>query len=120
MLDLERYMPVSSQPPISRDLSVCVDAELTAEELGDKIRETMRDQLDRLESVCILSETPYDQLPPQAHARMGMRPGQKNVLLRVIIRDHARTLTSQEANEIRDTVYRVIHQGARMELAAAQ
>jgi phenylalanyl-tRNA synthetase alpha chain len=120
MLDLERYVAVSSQPPIRRDLSVCVDGDLTEEELGDKIRESMRDQLDRLESVDALSETPYDQLPPQAHARMGMRPGQKNVLLRIIIRDHARTLTSAEANEIRDTVYKVIHQGDRQELAGVK
>jgi phenylalanyl-tRNA synthetase alpha chain len=120
MLDMERYVPVSHQPPAKRDISVAIDADLTAEELGDRIRDAMRDHLDSLESVDIISETAYDKLPPQAHARMGMRPGQKNVLLRLTIRDHARTLTSAEANAIRDMVYKTVHKGDRMELASAQ
>jgi len=60
---------------------------------------------------------PYADLPPAAHARMGMRAGQKNVLLRLVIRDPVRTLTREEANDIRDLVYRAVHQGARMEWA---
>ena len=48
---------------------------------------------------------------------MGMCPGQKNVLLRLVIRDPIRTLTSAEANSLRDAVYRVVHQGTRLELA---
>jgi phenylalanyl-tRNA synthetase alpha chain len=118
MLDLAPYLPVSNQPPIRRDLSIAIAQELTAEELGDRIREAMRDHLEDIESVEILDEASYENLPPAAHARMGMRPGQKNVLLRLVIRACTRTLTSAEANVIRDGVYRALHQGECMELAA--
>lgn len=118
MLDLAPYLPVSNQPPIRRDLSIAIAQELTAEELGDRIREAMHDHLEHIESVQILDEASYENLPPAAHARMGMRPGQKNVLLRLVIRACTRTLTSAEANVIRDGVYRALHQGECMELAA--
>ncbi len=117
MLDLAPYVPVSSQPAIQRDLSVAVEAETTPEELGDRIREAMHEHLDQLESVDVLDEMAYADLPPAAHARMGMQAGQKNVLLRLVIRDPARTLTREEANDIRDLVYRAVHQGACMEWA---
>ncbi|MCC7530006.1 MAG: hypothetical protein IT342_15890 [Candidatus Melainabacteria bacterium] len=116
MLDLSPYVPVSNQPAIRRDLSIAVDEELTPEELGDKIRQASPEHADRLECVEIISETPYIELPAEAHARMGMREQQKNVLLRLVIRDPVVTLTGHEANEIRDTVYRALHQGSRMEL----
>lgn len=116
MLDLEPYEKVSNQPPIRRDLSIAVHRSLTPEELGDRIREAVVDRLDELESVDVVSETPYDELPPAAHRRMGMRPNQKNVLLRLGIRHPARTLTGGEANEIRDLVYRSVHDGGRMEI----
>jgi phenylalanyl-tRNA synthetase alpha chain len=41
-----------------------------------------------------------------------MRPGQKNVLLRIVIRDLVRTLTRQEANQLRDAVYAALHEGS--------
>ncbi len=118
MLDLGPYRPVSNQPPIRRDLSIAVDRELTPEELGDRIREAMRDRLDELECVGVLAETNYEDLPAVAQRRMGMWPGQKNVLLRLEIRHPVRTLTRGEANEIRDLVYRTVHRGDRMEWAA--
>lgn len=48
-----------------------------------------------------------------------MEPGQKNVLLRLVIRHPSRTLTRTEANDLRDAVYRAVHQGARWEWANA-
>jgi phenylalanyl-tRNA synthetase alpha chain len=118
MRDLAPYVPVSSQPAMQRDLSVAVAADATPEELGDRIREAMLDRLDQLESVDVLAEVPYAELPPAAHARMGMQAGQKNVLLRLVIRDPVQTLTREEANDIRDRVYQAVHQGERMEWAA--
>lgn len=120
MLDLEPYKAVSNQPPIRRDLSIAVDRRLTVEELGDRIRETAGPRVDELESVDVLSETDYADLPPAAHRRMGMSLGQKNVLLRLEIRHPARTLTRDEANEIRDLVYRAVHRGKRMEVCKAK
>ena len=119
MLDLEPYRPVSSQPPVRRDLSVAVAADRTPEELGDRVRQALGDRVESLESVEVLSETPYDGLPPQARERIGMAPGQKNVLVRIVIRDLVRTLTSAEANALRDAVYASLHEGSAWQWASA-
>jgi phenylalanyl-tRNA synthetase alpha chain len=111
MHDLAPYRPVSHQPPIRRDLSVALACETTPEEVGDRVRTALEARVDSLEAVEVLSETPHDQLPAAARERIGLRPGQKNVLVRVVIRDLARTLTSDEANELRDEVYAALHQG---------
>jgi phenylalanyl-tRNA synthetase alpha chain len=111
MLDLEPWRPVSNQPPIRRDLSVAVADDRTPEEIGDRVREAMCDALGMLESVEVLGETPGASLPPVARHRIGLRPGQKNVLIRLVIRDLDRTLTSEEANALRDRVYAAVHEG---------
>jgi phenylalanyl-tRNA synthetase alpha chain len=119
MLDLEPYRFVSAQPAVRRDLSIAVDASLTPEELGDRVRQALGARVESLESVQVLSETPYDDLPPAARARIGIGPGQKNVLVRIVIRDLIRTLASAEANELRDAVYASLHEGSAWQWAAA-
>ena len=119
MLGLEPYQPVSSQPPVRRDLSVAVDASRTPEELGDRVRQALGERVESLESVEVLAETPYGEVPPPARARIGMLPGQKNVLVRIVIRDLVRTLTSQEANRLRDAVYASLHEGSAWQWADA-
>lgn len=111
MLDLEPWRPVSNQPPIRRDLSIAVAEDRAPEEIGDRVREAMRDALGMLESVEVLGETPGMSLPAAARRRIGLRPGQKNVLIRLVIRDLDRTLTSTEANVLRDRVYAAVHEG---------
>ena len=117
MHDLAPYRPVSSQPPVRRDLSVAVAADLTPEEVGDRVRGALGERAESLEAVEVLSETGYDALPPQARERIGIRPGQKNVLVRVVIRDLARTLTRDEANALRDAVYAALHEGGAWQWA---
>jgi phenylalanyl-tRNA synthetase alpha chain len=112
MLDLEPYRAVSSQPPIYRDLSVAVAEEANVEELGDRVRSTLAAASGSIESVEVLSETSYLELSLAARRRLGISPRQKNVLLRLVIRDLERTLTSAEANELRDAVYAVLHEGS--------
>jgi phenylalanyl-tRNA synthetase alpha chain len=112
MLDLEPYRAVSAQPPICRDLSVAVAEEANVEELGDRVRSTLAAASGSIESVEVLSETSYLELSLAARRRLGIAPRQKNVLLRLVIRDLERTLTSAEANELRDAVYAVLHEGS--------
>lgn len=111
MQDLEPWRPVSHRPAIRRDLSVAVEADITAEEIGDRVREAMNDALSALESIEVVSETGYDGVPAAARSRIGMQPGQKNLLLRLVLRDLHRTLTSAEANQLRDRVYAAVHEG---------
>jgi len=112
MLDLEPYRAVSAMPPTRRDLSIAVAEDLTAEELGDRIRERVEPgALEAVEEVSVVAETPADKLPPQAIARIGLQRGQKNVLVRLVLRHPTRTLTAEEANRTRDDVYAAIHEG---------
>jgi phenylalanyl-tRNA synthetase alpha chain len=115
MTDLTPYRPVSTMPAARRDLSLAVPADLDAELLGDRVREVLGPDADAVEEVVVRAETRYEDLPGSARSRMGVRPGQKNVLLRVVIRDLARTLTAAEANAIRDRIYAGLHEGSAYE-----
>jgi phenylalanyl-tRNA synthetase alpha chain len=119
MLDLARYTAVSTRPPVTRDLSVAVAAGDLAEDLGDRVREALEGgrgggwaEAACVESVRIVTRTPCAELPAQALARLGARPDQDNLLVRVVLRGLDRTLTDQEANGLRDRVYAAIHQGS--------
>ena len=46
----------------------------------------------------MLAATPYDRLPGTAARRLGAGPGQKNLLVRVVLRDLEKTLTNEAAN----------------------
>ena len=112
LLDLSPYRPVSAMPAITRDLSVAVDAGDVEESLGDRVRDALgTEAASAVESVSVVSTTPHDVLPPAAVERLGMAPGQSNVLVRVVLRPLDRTLTDGEANELRDLVYAALHRG---------
>jgi phenylalanyl-tRNA synthetase alpha chain len=109
LLDLEPYRPVSMKPPIRRDLSVAVAADMDAEQLGAAVREALGADAHVVEEIEVLAETAGELLPPVARDRLGLRAGEKNVLLRVVLRDLERTLTDARANALRDTVHRAVH-----------
>jgi phenylalanyl-tRNA synthetase alpha chain len=118
MLDLARYRPVSSMPPMTRDLSVAVPDYDDEETLGDRVRDALGSDTSCVEEVRVLSATAYRHLPAPAIGRLGARPGQKNLLVRVVLRDLEKTLTNQAANALRDRVYRALHQGTQYQWAA--
>ncbi|MGV9302433.1 PheS-related mystery ligase SrmL [Nonomuraea sp. NPDC003727] len=111
MLDLAPYRAVSKHPPISRDLSVAVPADADAETLGGAVRDALGAHADAIEEIRVVAETPVEELPRSAVERLGALPGQKNVLLRIVLRDPARTMSDQEANALRDRVYAAVHRG---------
>jgi phenylalanyl-tRNA synthetase alpha chain len=111
MRDLSLYRPVSTRPPVTRDLSIAVPDSDAAEELGDRVRAALGDDADVVEAVEIVSETPGPAVPVIARARLGLQGGQKNVLVRVVLRHPTRTLTRAEANDYRDRVYDALHCG---------
>ncbi|OKI17684.1 hypothetical protein [Streptomyces sp. CB03911] len=118
MTDLTPYRPVSAMPPIRRDLSVAVDRDDLAEDLGDRVRDALGTDADCVESVEILTRTPCADLPPRARERLGARPEQMNVLLKVVLRHLDRTLTDHDANLLRDRIYAAVHQGSGHQWAA--
>lgn len=111
MLDLTPYRPVSTLPPVRRDVSVAVDAgvDISPEALGDRVREALGADVDLVESVSLLAVTDYADVPPVARARLGLKPGQRNLLVRVVLRPWDRTLTDAEANDVRDRIYAALH-----------
>jgi phenylalanyl-tRNA synthetase alpha chain len=117
LLDLSRYRPVSKQPAVRRDLSIVVTEQDTPEELGDRVRDALGASASAVESVMVLSETNERDLPPHVARRLAIEPGQKNVLLRLVLRDLERTLTDEEANALRDRIYAALHQGKVCEWA---
>jgi phenylalanyl-tRNA synthetase alpha chain len=116
--DLSPYRPVSRHPPVRRDLSIAVGEYAVAEELGDRVREALGDRAADVESIEVLSETWAAALPAAARQRLGMKPEQKNVLVRITLRAVGRTLTDLEANRLRDAVYAAIHEGTQAEWAS--
>ena len=117
MLDLARYQHVSSMPPVTRDLSVAVSGDDDEETLGGRVRDALGADASCVEEVQVLSATGYQQLPASAIGRLGAKPGQKNLLVRVVLRDLEKTLTNETANALRDRIYRALHQGAEHQWA---
>ncbi len=118
MLDLSSYRPVSDLPLARRDLSVAVTAGADAETLGDRVRDALGRDAELVEEITVLTITPYDHLPAGARERLGIRPGQDNVLLRVVLRPTDRTMTADDANALRDRIYDALHEGRRAPLSA--
>ncbi len=117
LLDLSPYRTVSRQPAVRRDLSIVVDEQDTPEELGDRVRDALGERASGIESVRVLSESKAQDLPTHVVLRLGIEPGQKNVLLRLVLRDLTRTLTDPEANLLRDRIYAALHRGKICEWA---
>lgn len=117
MRDLKPYRPVSMLPATRRDLSLAVPDMLNAELLGDRVRTILGTEAVAVEEVVVLSETAYVDLTEPARARLGMITGHKNILLRLIFRDLERTLTSAQANRLRDLVYAGLHAGSTAQWA---
>jgi phenylalanyl-tRNA synthetase alpha chain len=111
MRDLSLYRTVSNRPAVMRDLSIAVEPELDEELLGDRVREALDEDAEYVEAVAVVSQTRGRDLPAPAAIRLGLRPGQKNVLLRVTLRSVERTLTREEANNLRDRIFTALHQG---------
>ena len=119
MQTLDRYQEVSSMPATRRDLSIAVAADVSAEELGDRVRDSLGPAaLESVEEVAVVAETPGERLPRQAIDRIGLLPGQKNVLLRLVLRHPTRTLTAAQANQLRDRVYAAVHEGSAHQWAS--
>lgn len=111
MKDLSKYKEVSNQPAIRRDMSYSVPSGYVEEDINEDIREALGDNQNILESVEILSETSYDNLPSLARERLGIQGGQKNVLVRITLRHLERTIENTEANDIYDAIYSEINNG---------
>jgi phenylalanyl-tRNA synthetase alpha chain len=83
----------------------------------NRVRDALGADTSCVEEVRVLSVTACQQLPASAIGRLGAKPGQKNLLVRVVLRDLEKTLTNQTANALRDRIYRALHQGTEHQWA---
>lgn len=104
MKTLDRFVPVSKFPPILRDFSFVRADKTTEEEIYSMIQRALGDAAYLLEEASILAQVPYQDLPESARIRLGIKPFQKNILVRITLRSHERTLLKKEANEIAERV----------------
>jgi phenylalanyl-tRNA synthetase alpha chain len=112
MLTLEKFELVSNQPATRRDLSICVsDPDL--EIIGDRIRGVLGPKADWIEDIEYLSSTAYGDVPVQAVERLGMKPEQTNLLLRVVLRSLDGPISKEEGNMLYDLLYNELHEGSR-------
>jgi phenylalanyl-tRNA synthetase alpha chain len=61
--------------------------------------------------VDLIQTSDYASVPAQARERLGMSPGQHNLLIRVILRSLDSSISRQEANRVYDLVYAALHEG---------
>lgn len=111
MKDLELYHEISHQPAIKRDMSYSVPREYVEEDINEDIRQALGKNESILESVEVLNETSYHDLPINIRKRLGISSSQKNVLVRITLRHLERSLTKNKANEIYDKIYGKINYG---------
>ena len=110
--DLLPWKAVSRLPSISRDISLAVTPGLSEEVLTEKMLLAAGDNAAWIEEMHIKGRWAMADLPVQAIERLGLLPGQENVLLRVVLRDCSRSITTLEANALYERIQSALHEGA--------
>lgn len=112
MHDLRPWNAVSRLPSISRDISVAVSPGLSEEVLTEKMLQAAGDCSGWIEEMQIRGRWVSSELPPQAIERLGLLADQENLLLRVVLRDCSRSITTAEANALYEKIQSSLHEGA--------
>lgn len=111
MLHLGPWQAVSRQPVAKRDLSICVAADWSEEELTERALVAAGEQADWVEALLVKGSWSQDSLPEVARCRLGMKPGQVNVLLSLHLRHASRSIERAQAQAVYDRIYAALHQG---------
>ncbi|KAB0496311.1 PheS-related mystery ligase SrmL [Pseudomonas vancouverensis] len=111
MHDLNPWNPVSRLPSIARDISLAVSPGLSEELLTEKMLLAAGDCSGWIEEMQVKGRWTFSNLPVQASERLGLMPGQENVLLRVVLRDCSRSITNAEANALYAKIQAALHEG---------
>ena len=119
MLTLDPYETVSNQPATQRDMSICI-ADPDMELLGDRIREALGERGGWVEEVQLIQASNYASTPEAARERLGMSPGQTNLLIRVTLRSLDGSISREDANRVYDHVYAKLHEGTAGYFRTAQ
>jgi phenylalanyl-tRNA synthetase alpha chain len=91
-------------------MSICV-ADPDMELLGDRIRDALGERGGWVENVDLLQASDYASVPEAARRRLGMSPGQQNLLIRVTLCSLDGSISKEEANRVYDLIYVNLHEG---------
>ena len=111
MHDLLPWRAVSRLPSITRDISLAVSPGLSEEVLTEKMLLAAGDCSAWIEEMQVKGCWAERDLPAKAIERLGLLPGQENVLLRVVLRDCSRSITTREANALYERIQSALHEG---------
>lgn len=111
MLHLQPWESISRLPSTCRDLSVAMAPAQSEECITEKIIAAAGSRGHWIEEVTIKGRWPESALPETARQRLGIMPGQENVLLAMVLRDCSRSITAVEANQLYEEVQVALHEG---------
>ncbi|PRA25045.1 PheS-related mystery ligase SrmL [Pseudomonas poae] len=111
MHDLKPWQPVSRLPSITRDISLAVSPGQSEELITEKMLVAAAEDASWVEEMQIKGRWSRDELPTQAISRLGLLPGQENILLRIVLRDCSRSISAIEANALYERIQAALHEG---------
>lgn len=112
MQNLLPWKAISRLPSTCRDISLAMAPAQSVESITEKIMAAAGNRADWIEQVVVKGRWAETALPEQAKQRLGLLPGQENVLLGIELRDCSRSITALEANELYEELQAALHEGA--------
>ena len=110
MINLDKFVKVSDQPPTKRVLSYSTSADMTEEDVCEEIRDELGNESVYIEEIQY-SEFPYNELPEKARLNLGIHPSQKNVVATLIFRSPDGSLKRPMVNEWMQRLYPRLNKG---------
>lgn len=111
MCNLKAWQPLYRQPAISRDLSLAVAPGLDIEEITEHVLQVAGYRASWIEELRVRGRWPFEELPALTIKRLGIVRGQHNLVLQVVLRDHAQSLTMPQADGLYKDIRAALHQG---------
>lgn len=113
MTNLDPWQEVSRQPSASREISVALHSGLNEEDITEKILGCISPaEALLIQSIDIIGRWSADDLQKAARLRLGINPGQENILIKVVWQSESQSLGRKQVNASMRNIYRGIHQGS--------
>lgn len=115
MGSLAPWKTISRQPAAARELSLACTHGRSEEELVECVIQALQEDAQWLQTLEIKGRWPVQDLPPGSVSKLGARPGQENLLIRLTWQDPCGSLARPRVNALSARVYRSLHEGTQWE-----
>jgi phenylalanyl-tRNA synthetase alpha chain len=112
LTNLDKYIPVSNQPPTKRVISYSSSSDKTEEDICETIRDTLGSNASFLEKVQV-EEVSYNNLEEKARENLGISPDQKNIVAKLTFRSLEGSLPKKTVNKWMEDIYPKLNEGSR-------